>query len=77
MNVLGMEGDTSKRKVRSKYRSFCNLCRRRIEAQEEVWSWMNNQFLVHLRCIDKEDAVSNYEFRKNIKKRSKKTKHLR
>lgn len=77
MKLLGLEEDDSKNKVRSKYRTFCSLCRRRIEINEEVWSWMNNQFLVHLRCIDKEDAVSNYEFRRNIKKRSKKNKHLR
>lgn len=67
MAVLGMDG--TEQKVRSKYRTFCNLCRKRIEKDEEVWSWSGHMFLVHLRCNDHDMDMSNYEFRTFAKKR--------
>ncbi len=75
MNIIGLEGDPSKRKIRSKYRTFCNLCRHRIEVGEDVWGWASHKFLVHLRCVDKEDDMSNYEFRQNVKVRRNKKKY--
>jgi hypothetical protein len=69
--------DGTEQKVKSKYRTFCNLCRKRIESGEEVWSWTQHTFMIHLRCLDKTEAMSNYEFRTFSKKRSKNNQHPR
>jgi hypothetical protein len=72
MTVLGMDG--TERRTKARYKTFCNLCRKRIEKNEEVWSWAGNIFMVHLRCADHEQDMSNYEFRTLAKKRSSKKK---
>ncbi len=72
MTILGMDG--TEQKVKSKYKTFCNLCRKRIEVGEEVWSWTGHRFMIHVDCSSKSDAMSNYEFRTDSKKRSLKKK---
>lgn len=69
MNTVGLSSDKSKKEVKSKYNTFCSLCRKRITQGEVCYSWDKKEFMVHLDCNAPEvkSRMSNTEFRKNAK----------
>ena len=46
--TLGLDG--TEVVAKSKYNTYCNLCRRLINKGEQAFTWPGSKFLIHLDC---------------------------